>query len=115
MFALVNTRKMALTVVVATVTVLCTLSPTSSAQGPFAITRPYSATLGVPVGLPAGLPPLYGVDCPTALHCTVVVGRAEQRIVRGCRALLGSRWRQCLFLERPVQCQAPCMVSRTDP
>ena len=90
MFALVNTRKMALTVVVATVTVLCTLSPTSSAQGPFAIARPYSATLGVPVGLPAGLPPLYGVDCPTALHCIVVGGSGSTAVALS--RLGGAHW-----------------------
>jgi hypothetical protein len=90
MFALVGARKMALALLASTVTVSCTLPPTSSAQGPLASTRPYSATLGVPAGLPAGLPPLYGVDCPTALHCTVVGGSGTTAVALS--SLGGSHW-----------------------
>lgn len=74
MFGLVASRKMMLTLLAAAVLTLCTLSPVSWAQAPFSSLGPPSTSLGVPPGLPPGLPPLFGVDCPAALHCTVVGG-----------------------------------------
>jgi hypothetical protein len=69
--------------VAAVVTILSVLSPVAGAQQPFSTLGghgPAGPALGIPPGLPPGLPPLYGVDCPAALHCTVVGGSGTRAI-----------------------------------
>ena len=55
---------------------LCTLAAASPEQTPssgLGLAK-HAPLLGVPAGLPPGLPPLYGVDCPGLRRCVVVGG-----------------------------------------